>query len=208
MERLDLKKLHKDLYSARKDRPGLVEVPPLAFLMIDGAGDPNTSQEYRDAIEALYGVAYTLKFGVKYGKLTGAPATDFPVMPLEGLWWNAADELDPSDKSAWSWTAMILVPDLVDDALVAAAAEQVREKNDPAALPKLRLETYDEGLSAQVMHIGPWSEELPTIERLHAFIDESGHRRRGKHHEIYLSDPRRTAPEKLKTIVRQPVAPA
>lgn len=207
MDKLDLKKELRHLYRPRKGRPALVEIPPLRFLMVDGAGDPNTSKAYTDAIEALYGVAYTLKFGLKHGAIGGDAPADFSVMPLESLWWNAPDgSLDPRDKARWQWTAMILVPDFITGDMLAQASRQLKEKKDPAALDLVRLETFEEGLSAQVMHVGPYSEEAPTIEALHAFIEESGHAPRGKHHEIYLSDPRRTAPEKLSTVVRQPVA--
>jgi len=200
MEKLDLRKQYRALYAPPRE-PVLVEVPPLNYLMVDGAGDPNTSQEYAAAIEALYGMAYTLKFMSK-----GSGGPDWVVPPLEGLWWvEDMASFSAGNKDTWLWTAMIMQPAAVTEQMVHAAAEQLRVKKNPPALSKLRFATLDEGLSAQVMHIGPYAEETPTIERLHAFIDQQGHALRGKHHEIYLSDPRRTAPEKLNTVIRQPV---
>lgn len=191
--------LHK-LYRAGK-KPEFVEVPELSFLMIDGHGDPNLSEHYRVAIQALYGVSYTLKFALKRA---GGP--DYRVAPLEGLWWvedMAGSSIE--DKSDWDWTAMIRQPAEVTPELVAEAVREVAEKKKLPAAGELRLERFAEGLAAQVLHVGPYADEGPTIGRLHAFIAQHGHARRGKHHEIYLSDPRRTAPERLKTIIRQPV---
>jgi hypothetical protein len=202
--KVDFKREYKDLYRATHD-PVLVDVPELAFLMVDGHGDPNTATEYQQAVEALYTVSYTLKFAIK----RAPDGFDYGVMPLEGLWWVPdMSKFTSSKKSDWDWTAMIMQPgevtqDLVDDALASATAK----KSLPAAA-KLRLERFREGPAAQVMHIGPYSAEGPTIKRLHEFIADSGYARSGKHHEIYLSDPRRSAPEKLKTVIRQPVTPA
>ena len=202
MKKLDLKKELKHLYSPSPKEPVLVDVPDMNFLMVDGAGDPNTAQEYKDSIEVLYAMSYTLKFMVKKEN----PEHDYMVMPIEGLWWgDDPNFLLVGEKDTWNWTSMIMQPEFVTEKHVAGAVEQVKEKKDPVALPKCRFEAFHEGLSAQIMHIGPYAEEEPTIKRLHAFIEEQGHRPRGKHHEIYLSDPRRAAPEKLKTVVRQPV---
>ena len=202
METLDLKKQWKELYCAKAGIITAVEVPPLTYLMVDGEGDPNTSQAFQDAVEALYSLSYTLKFTLK----KSPRAIDYGVMPLEGLWW--AD--DPrafyeADKSAWKWTAMILQPDVINQAEVDAAFDQVRKKKNPAALDRVRFEKLEEGPSAQVLYLGPFSAEAPTIQRMHDLIHAAGKQLRGKHHEIYLSDPRRTAPEKLKTILRQPM---
>ena len=202
---MDLRKQFKHLYQPSAKQFSIVDVPPLPFLMIDGAGNPNTSQEYRDALEALYGLSYTLKFGVKLGKY-GKQQVDYPVMALEGLWW--ADDLrafSSARKDEWKWTAMIMQPDIITPELVELARADLIEKKNPAAAPKIRLEAYHEGLSAQIMYFGPYADEGPTIQRLHDFIVASGHQLRGKHHEIYRSDPRRTAPEKLKTVIRQPM---
>jgi hypothetical protein len=198
--KIDLKRELHELYTARR-KPGMVDVPELKFLMIDGHGDPNTSADYGHAIEALYSVAYTLKFALKkVGSL------DFPVMPLEGLWW--ADDTDAfvhGRKASWNWTAMLLQPDVVTDELVADATAAACHKRSLPAAALLRLELFAEGLCAQILHVGPYADEGPSIRCLHDFIAADGYVRRGKHHEIYLGDPRRSAPDRLRTIVRQPV---
>ncbi|MFW9803745.1 MAG: GyrI-like domain-containing protein [Candidatus Thorarchaeota archaeon] len=202
MKKVDHKKVLKEFYSPSSRKPSEVDVPEMNFLMIDGKGDPNTAQEYKDAIEALYAASHTLKF-----KLKKAKVLDFTVMPLEGLWWVEGEEGFKIDsKEGWCWTALIMQPEQVSRTDVIEAIAEVKEKKDPIALQKLRFESFREGYSVQIMHIGPWSEEKPTIDRLHAYAEEQGFKLRGKHHEIYLSDPRRTAPEKLKTVIRQPVA--
>ena len=199
-----------DAYRATADAFRIVEVPPLQYLMIDGAGDPNTAQAYRDAVSALFPVAYTLKFASRK-----ALGIDTVVMPLEGLWHAADMESFTSqrDKSAWFWTLMIMVGDHVTDTMFAEAVETVSEKaakkKEPLpALGSVRLETLDEGLSVQTLHVGPFDAEGPVLDDLHhRFIPEHALQMRGRHHEIYLSDMRRTAPEKLRTILRQPVEP-
>ncbi len=176
----------------------------MSFLMIDGAGDPNGSEEYRQALEALFGLSYTLKFRMKKA---GGP--DYGVLPLEGLWWvDDLTALDFQKKDNWRWTSMIMQPDLITAEMVAEATEELRRKKAPPALPKMRFERFEEGLAAQVMHRGPFAAEQPTVQRLHAFVRERGYELRGRHHEIYLSDFNRTAPENLRTIVRHPVKKA
>jgi hypothetical protein len=188
------------LYRARH-APELIDVPELQFLMIDGHGDPNVSERYREAIEALYAVSYALKFALKRA---GGP--DYKVSPLEGLWWVAdMTRFSTEDKSAWDWAAMIKQPSSVTPELVEETVHEVAEKKQLPTVRELRFERFAEGPSAQVLHLGPYADEGPTIERLHAFIEERGYTKRGKHHEIYLGDPRRSAPERLKTIIRQPV---
>ena len=202
MTKIDFKKELKELYQPSAKQPSIVQVPAMNFLMIDGAGDPNTSQEYQEAMQALYGMAFTLKFMIK-----GADGPDWVIPPLEGLWWmQDMAEFSLDAKHDWLWTSMIMQPETVTEQLVEEARAQLKEKKDPPALPKLRFENFDEGLCAQIMHIGPYDAEGPTIAKLHEFIAQKGHQLRGKHHEIYLSDPRRTAPEKLKTVLRQPIA--
>jgi hypothetical protein len=172
------------------------------FLMVDGEGDPNRSKSFSDAIEALYPVAYTLKFMAKKGSL----AVDYGVLPLEALWW--ADDLSAftlGKKDDWKWTIMIMQPDLITREMVKDAIAEVAKKKKPVSLPLVRFESFREGKAAQTLHIGHFSEEGPTIERVHKFIEGLGSQRVGKHHEIYLSDLRRTAPEKWKIIVRQPM---
>ncbi|MFQ5614887.1 MAG: GyrI-like domain-containing protein [Anaerolineales bacterium] len=201
MSKIDPKKELKHLYRPSAKKIVVVDVPPMNFLMIDGHGDPNTAQEFQDAVEALYPVAYALKFMSKKEK-----GMDYVVPPLEGLWWvENMEEFTTEDKSAWEWTVMIMQPESVTPKMFEEALKQVEKKKNPPALSKIRFESFHEGLSVQIMYVGPYSEEGPTIEKMHDFIEENGYALSGKHHEIYLSDPRRTAPEKLKTVVRQPV---
>jgi hypothetical protein len=199
VQTLDLRKSLKDLYSPSAKKAVEVEVPEMSFLMIDGRGDP-ASTSYHDAMMALYALAYTLKFSYKK-----AGVLDYPVMPLEGLWW--AEDMaafTEAKRDAWLWTSMIMLPDQVTAEAVEEAREEAGRKKRLPALPAVRLERFQEGRAAQIMHIGPYSEEGPTIARLHEFIRERGAQLRGKHHEIYLGDPRRTAPDRLKTVIRQP----
>ncbi len=202
MEKLDLKRELAHLYKPSAQQVEAVDVPDMNFLMIDGEGDPNTSQQYADALESLFAASYALKFAVKRGSL----AIDYPVMPLEGLWW-ADDMADftTGDRSGWKWTMMIMQPVFVSSEMVEEAVAAVRKKKNPVALPGLRFEAYAEGVAAQIMHVGPFSAEGPTIERVHEFIEHSGRERSGKHHEIYLSDIRKADPAKWKTVIRQPM---
>lgn len=201
MRKINFKKELATFYNPSKAKVSLVDVPAMSFLMIDGKGDPNTSADYAAAIEALYAVSYTLKFTVKKSDM----AIDYGVMPLEGLWWvEDMEQFDPDKKEEWLWTAMIMQPQFITKEMVQEAMESVKQKKNPKALSKMRYETFREGPSAQIMHIGPFSEEGPTIEKVHDHIKSQGFALSGKHHEIYLSDIRRAAPEKWKTIVRQP----
>jgi hypothetical protein len=198
---IDLKREYREHYTARVEKPALVEVPARSFLMIDGAGDPNTSQEYADAVAALYSIAYGIRAAIKKG--TGDAYT---VMPLEGLWWaNDMTNFSVDDKSDWKWTMMICQPELATVAMAAAVIAEVTAKKGLASGAKVRLENYEEGRAAQVMHVGPYADEAPTIAMLHEFIEDQGLERTGLHHEIYLGDPRKSDPAKLKTIIRQPV---
>lgn len=203
MEKIDYKKQLKHLYAPSAKKVELVEVPQMNFLMIDGEGNPNTSKSFSDAIEALYPLSYTLKFMVKRAKR----GVDYGVLPLEALWW--ADDMSAfstGNKDAWKWTLMIMQPEFITLKMVQEATQEVQKKKKPVSLPFVRFEAFKEGKAAQIMHIGPFSEEGPTIEKVHSFIENNGSRRMGKHHEIYLSDIRRAAPEKWKTIVRQPMS--
>ncbi len=187
----------------------VVDVPPLDFLMIDGSGSPEQSERFQSAIGALYGISYTLKFMLKKSPVEGVG--DFTVMPLEGLFGDEAGDGEAAgfmqaDPAAWSWTLMIALPGDITPDLVAAATDELRRRKDPPCLDDVRFERLNEGGCVQVMYVGPYSAEAPTIERLHAFALEQGFRLRGRHHEIYLGDPRRTAPERLKTVIRQPVS--
>jgi len=188
----------KELYAPGRTQPSIVEVPKLKFLMVDGMGDPNTSADFQGAIQALF----TLSWGIHFA-LKGA-GVDSHVRPLEALWWSDRD-LVQGNASKWHWTAMMLQPDEITGEILDEALAEARRKRSIPALDKVRLESFHEGLSAQVMHVGPYSAEKPTIERLRAFIAAAGYRPRGKHHEIYIGDPRRAAPEKLKTVIRLPI---
>ena len=199
--KIDLRKEYKQLYNPPTKEVVLVEVPDIVFLMVDGSGDPNISQDYQDALACLYNVSYTLKFLIKKEM-----SIDYPVMALEGLWWtDNMLEFSEDNKGIWQWTSMIMQPACVTAEHVSMVCEELKQKKDLPGLHKLRFEHFHEGLSAQILHIGPYSAEKPTIDTLHTYIKEHGYAFNGKHHEIYLSDPRRAAPEKLKTIVRQPV---
>lgn len=201
MEKVDFKKELKHLYGASVTEPAIIDVPRMNFLMVDGVGDPN-AQEYQEALEALYAVSYSLKFMVKKGEL----AVDYGVLPLEGLWWvDDMSQFSEENKEAWKWTSMIMQPEYVNEELFNKAVEEVRKKKNPPALPSLRFESFHEGITVQLLHIGPYFTERANIERLHRFIEEKGHELRGKHHEIYMTDPRRMSPEKMRTILRQPI---
>ena len=174
------------------------------FLKIDGQAIPTPPRSTSPRSTHLYGLSYAIKFLIKKRN-----EVNYSVFPLEGLWWaEVYNVFLAGDKDKWSWTMMIAQPEWVDKNVFAEALEETRRKKPSDALERVRFEEYAEGRSAQVMHIGPYSEERPTIERLHRFIEEQGLALGGLHHEIYLGDPRRTAPEKLKTILRQPVRPA
>ena len=203
MKTIDLKKTLKPFYAASATKPAIIDAPPMNAVMIDGTGDPN-SPAFQEAVGSLYSVAYTLKIAFKKEK-----NIDYPEMALEGLW--CAD--DPAafvtgQRDVWKWTNSIVIPDVVTRKDVAETVAAVKKKAKFPRFPEVRFEKFAEGKAAQIMHIGPYSAEGPTIERLHRFIAEQGYRLRGAHHEIYVGDPRRAAPEKLKTILRQPVEPA
>ena len=207
MQKTDLKQQFKELYRPPA-HPVTVDVPPLDFLTIDGAGAPEQSERFQSAIGALYGISYTLKFMLKKSPVEGVG--DFTVMPLESLWGDEAGGEEAArfmqtEPATWSWTLMIALPGAVTPDLVAAATDELRRRKNPPNLGDVRFERLSEGRCVQVMHVGPYDAEAPTIERLHAFALEQGFALRGRHHEIYLSDPRRTAPERLKTVIRQPV---
>jgi hypothetical protein len=201
VEKIDLRRQLKQLYAPSAKAVAEVQVPAFTFLMVDGQGDPNTSGTYAEAVEALFSVSYTVKFMVKKGPLQ----QDYAVMPLEGLWW--ADDMaafKSGDRQDWRWTMMIMQPAFVPQALLHQAIGEVEQKKSLPALPRLRIENFEEGRCAQILHVGPFSEEGPTIERLHAYIEvRTG--LRGRHHEIYLTDIRRAAPSRWKTVIRQPM---
>jgi hypothetical protein len=196
--KLDLKRAMRRLYYPPVGQPVLVDVPEMRYLMIDGRGGP-VDPAFQQAIGALFATSFTAKFAVKRHD----PNDDFTVMPLEALFWTP-DDGPPSDPRELSWTAMIVQPPAVTDELAHSATGEALDRGQAAAA-QVRVERFREGLAAQVMHVGPYDEEEPTIEKLHAFIAEHDYPLRGRHHEIYLSDPRRTLPDRLKTVIRQPV---
>lgn len=199
---LDLKKELKHLYAPLSKKAVMVEIPKMNFLMVDDLADPNRSPLFHEAVDALYSLSYTIKFTLK--KSEGG--IDYKVMPLEGLWWTDDGEgFDPKKRSTWKWTLMIVQPDFVTKKIVNEAVKGLEKKKNPPALSKIRFESYSEGRTTQIMHIGPFSTEGPTISRVHDFIKDLECNPRGRHHEIYLSDFRRVAPEKMKTIIRQPM---
>jgi hypothetical protein len=201
VKKIDLKRELKHLYRSSQKEVIEVQVPTFKFLMIDGEGNPNTSQAYAKAVEALFSVSYTAKFMVK----KGAQGIDYAVMPLEGLWWSEdMSAFIDNDRAKWKWTMMIMQPSFVEDAVIQAAIAEVKQKRAISAVDALRLEDFTEGLCAQTLHIGPFSEEGPTIQRVHDFIGARS-ALRGKHHEVYLSDIRRADPSKWKTLIRQPM---
>ena len=204
MGKIDLKKELRALYQPSAQTFQRVTVPSMQFLMVDGHGDPNSAREYKEALETLFPVAYKLKFLSKKEL-----EKDFVVMPLEGLWWSEDMESFVSRaKDSWDWTMMILQPEWITQDLFDAALEQLEGKALPSA-KRIRMERYDEGEAVQIMHIGPYDDEGPVLKELHeTYIPQNGLKMEGKHHEIYLSDPRRVAPEKLRTVLRQPVRAA
>jgi hypothetical protein len=206
METLDLRKQLKYLYSPSAKMVEVVDVPALSFVSIEGAIEPDqmvgTSPGFQEAMQALYGAAYTLKFMLKKRKEN---PVDFPVMALEGLWWVEDGQFDIRKPGNWKYHIMILQPDLISQELFSQAINLLRKKKPSPSVERLQLEKYQEGLSIQVMHLGPYSEEPATIARMDAFAHENGYLMHGKHHEIYLGNPLRADPAKLKTILRHPV---
>ncbi|MET0196512.1 hypothetical protein CH289_03590 [Rhodococcus sp. RS1C4] len=192
-------------YSARQGRFDVVEVPPLQYIAIDGSGDPNTAPEYREALQALFPVAYAIKFASK-----NELGRDYVVMPLEALWWapNMNSFTTARDKAQWKWTAMILIPDWIDDEKVSAAQDSVERTGNPVGLRRIRTMTLDEGRCVQTLHVGPYDDEAAILATMHDdVIPRTGASMTGKHHEIYLSDARRVEPSRLRTILRQPISP-
>jgi len=200
-DKIDLKATLKNLYAPSAKEPSIVDVPAFNFLKIDGHGNPNNNPVYQEAVSTLYSLAYGLKFSVKK-----AQGIDYAVMPLEGLWW--AEDMDSfldGSKDKWLWTMIILQPEYVTAELVEQVRAEVQKKKNPPRLNEVRFEPYAEGTSVQIMHLGPYATEHPNIMWIHRHALEQGYHLEGLHHEIYLTDPNRTAPEKNRTVLRQPV---
>jgi hypothetical protein len=201
MEKFDQYMRLKDIYSAPLNNVVFKTIPPLNYLLIDGEGDPNTSQFYKDAVQALYSVAYSIKFAYKKGSIS----IDFKVMPLEGLWWaDDMNKFSADKKKDWKWTMMILQPEFVTFETVKTTIKTVIEKKGLQIANQVRLDTLREGEVMQLLHKGPYSAETENIQKLHDTIRMNGFVRVGKHHEIYLNTPLKTVAENLKTIIRQP----
>ena len=203
MKQFDTKKELGALYFPTDREPHLVRVPAFNFAMVDGRGAPDRSPEFQEAVQALYGVAFTEKFTLKK-----AGVADFRVAPLEALWsTGAGTRFAPrAARSSWRWTAMLLQPPGLTRRRFMDAVAALRARKDPPALGRVRWERYAEGPAVQALHLGPYAEEMGTLAAIARFIAERGWRPRGRHHEIYLGDPRRSPPDRLRTVLRQPVA--
>jgi len=200
--KLDLRKALKSLYNPPTGEVELIRVPTLKYIMVDGVGDPG-GEAFQQAMGVIYNVAYTMKFRSK-----ATLRKDYNVMAPEGLWWMKGGGFDAAKRDEWMWTLMSVQPDFVTSKLFSEAVKEVGQKKDPPGLEKARLESFAEGLCVQILHVGPYSAEPESIAKLEAYAKENGYRMAGKHHEIYLGDPRRAAPSKLRTIIRHPVAKA
>lgn len=202
MDKIDFKKTYKQWYSPKPNKPEIVDVPTMQFAMVDGSGSPD-DQQFQDAVGALYSVVYGIKFG---RKKTGVEP-DYGVGPLEGLWWNTGDKkFEKGEKKDWLWTVMIWLPDQITRKVFDDYVAQIKIKKPNPALDSIRIGSIQEGKVVQIMHIGPYADEKRSVDLMHIYAKEKGFTQSGKHHEIYLSDPRRVAPEKMRTIVRHPIS--
>ncbi len=206
MEKLDFKKEYKDFYLP-KSKPAFIQVPPISFVMVDGHGDPNGA-EYQNAVSLLYALTFTIKMS----KMSGNQPKgyfEYVVPPLEGLWNCDDGPFDLKRRDAWCWTSMIRQPDFVTPEVFNWACEEAAKKKKDLDFSKARFETYEEGMCVQILHIGPYSTEPESVAKIAEFITENGLMddigKKRRHHEIYLGDPRKTAPERLKTVLRHPV---
>lgn len=203
MEKKDFKIKFKNEYTASQKEAKLLEMPKLNYLALQGVGNPATSPMYQEAIESLYAIAYTIKFKLKKEK-----GIDFGVMPLETLWWLPEGEvrMEEANKSNWCWESLIMQPEFIDEQMVREAIEEVSRKRNLTLAKEVSFKTLEEGIVMQIMHKGPYDKEQEQVALLHQSIQEKGYTPIGLHHEIYLNDPRRTLPENLKTIIRQPIS--
>jgi hypothetical protein len=198
--KVDFKKTLRELYNPSKKGFHFLEIPGMNFLMLDGQGDPNTSLEYQQAVDALYTMSYGIKFALK------SQGFDHIVPPLEGLWWmENMNEFSLANKARWEWTMMIMQPEWVTAEWVEKVRNETIKKKSKTTISHVRFELYEEGLVVQTLYTGTYANEAPTIGEMHQIIKTNGYQTYGKHHEIYLGDPRKTSPERLKTILRQPV---
>lgn len=199
MEKIDLKKVNKVAYTG-KSEPQIVTIPPMKYVLVSGKGDPNNSEEFEQAVGVIYALAYTMKFESKKKE------RDFVVAPMEGQWWaEDLNDFKDANRDNWLWNLMIALPDHIDKEDFENAKSIVKRKKNPSGLEKAKFEVMEDGTVVQVKYIGPYSEEAATIAGMHHYAEERGYRLRGRHREVYLSDPRKTDPGKLKTIIRHPV---
>ena len=203
MKKIDFKKEFRTLYSASPKKVAYLEVPDMKFLLVEGKGHPDGNPEFQEAVGSLYGTVYTLKFMLKKNpELQPENYFDYVVPPLEAIWWMDGQEFDVEKKDEWKWACMIMQADYVTDFLIDKSINELKEKKDSPALDKLQFKTVSGGKAVQMLHVGPYDQVQVTIEKIIAELDNHGFKCKGKHHEIYLSDPRKVPPEKLKTIVR------
>ena len=202
-KKLDYKKDFPEFYNPSPKEPSIINIPKMKFFMIDGKGDPNIAKEYKDAVETIYAISYALKMKVVKKE---TPQNDYVVPPLEGLWYmENMKEWSIENKDAWHWTMMIRIPDFVTEEQINKSITIVKETKNPPAISEIYIEDYNEGKVVQIMYYGSYSDEGPTITRMHEFVEKQGYELSGKHHEIYLNDPRKVEPAKCKTIIRQPM---
>ena len=205
-KKIDLRKELKHLYAPSPKKIAIVEVPPFQYAMVDGTVEPGqkpeSSAEFQQSMQALFGISFTLKF---MSKLHKVHPLDYAVMPLEGLWWTGARDFDFDTSTPWHFTLMILQPAHITQTMYLEALQHLQKKKASQALSRLRLETFGEGTCIQTLHLGPYDQEAATMEGMKAFAEENQLSLQGRHHEIYLGDPRRCAPEKLRTVLRRPV---
>ncbi len=202
VRKFDYKKVFKEFYSQPAKKVSILKMPKLKYLMINGYGNPNASREYKEAIEVLFSLSYNIKFIIKNSDLK----IDYGVMPLESLWWtDNINDFSIDNKSMWKWCSMIMQPDIVTEDYIEKALYEVEKKKKLSSISKVECKDYDEGLVAQTMHVGPYTNEGPTVEKLYNYIKECGYVLSGLHHEIYLNNPRRCLPNNIKTIIRQPI---
>lgn len=206
-DKLDYKKEYKDLYMP-KSRPGIIKVPPISFIMVNGKGDPNGNKEYQDSVEILYGLSFTIKMSKMKGRQPEG-YFEYVVPPLEGLWWCSDSAFDFNKRDNWLWTSMIRQPEFVTKEVFEWACGELANKKPELDISRAAFKEFEEGLCVQMMHIGPFSDEPASVEQMRRFMDENGlldmTGMERKHHEIYLADPRKTDPAKLKTVLRHPV---
>lgn len=206
MQKLDLKKELKYLYQPPSKQVTIVQVPRFNYIMLDGQLEPGVlpgdSPNYQNTMGALYGAAYTLKFT---SKLRKDNPIDYPVMASEGLWWVLSGNFNFQTDEPWRYTMMMMLPEHITKAMLDEAIAELKKKKDNPAIDKLRMETFEEGLCMQITHIGPYADEPRTLELMAQFAEENGYRTHGRHHEIYMGNPQRAKPEKLKTVLRHPI---